>query len=230
VYSGKYNESLLINKSIVVCGQERNTTIIEGGDNIYMSVILNGANVEFKRFRVERHFYGIYLSDCVQCLVSETSVGSCYWGISIGATCDSIIVSNNTIQDCTFGMSILSSKNITISCNIIDGDNEGKGYGIDIESSYRNTIKRNTIMNYLIGINFEFSRFTIIQENNFFSNDGYDAFFMNSFFSVWKQNYWDSPHLFPKIILGSYYFGGFWAIPYLNFDWHPVQEPYDIPG
>jgi parallel beta-helix repeat protein len=233
VYSGRYNESLLINKSIVVCGQERNTTIIEGGDNIYTSVRIVGANIVFKRFRVERRWganHGIYLSDCLQCEVSETSVRSCSYGILVLSNCDSVIVSNNTIRNCTFGISLGSSKNITMIGNVIDGDGDGQGYGIEMEESYKTTIIRNTIMNYLLGMYLTYSRFTVIQENNFFSNDDRDAVFMNSFFSAWKQNYWDRPHRFPKIILGSYYFGGFRFIPYLNFDWHPAQEPYDISG
>lgn len=234
VYSGRYNESIFINKSIVVCGQERNTTFIEGGANPYTFVRIVGANVVFKRFRIEKPLggliHGIYLSDCVQCQVSETSVKFCSFGIEILSNCDSVIVSNNTIRNCTSGISLESSKNITMIDNVIDGEVEGLGYGIETEKSYKTTIIRNTIMNYLLGIYLTNSRFTVIQENNFFINDDRDAVIMNSFFSVWKQNYWDRPHRFPKIIIGSYYFGGFMFIPYFNFDWHPAQEPYDLPG
>jgi hypothetical protein len=57
MYSGRYNESIFINKSIVVCGQERNTTFIEGGANPYTFVRIVGANVVFKRFRIETSWW-----------------------------------------------------------------------------------------------------------------------------------------------------------------------------
>jgi hypothetical protein len=44
----------------------------------------------------------------------------------------------------------------------------------------------------------------------------------------WNQNYWNQPSILPKIIPGRLGLGG--RIPFINFDWHPAQEPYDIPG
>ncbi|MBA7636881.1 hypothetical protein ES703_44509 [subsurface metagenome] len=52
----------------------------------------------------------------------------------------------------------------------------------------------------------------------------------------WDNNYWNRPRLLPKVILGSGEIVFKWGIiffipfPIIEFDWHPAQEPYDIPG
>lgn len=49
----------------------------------------------------------------------------------------------------------------------------------------------------------------------------------------WSRNYWDRPRLLPKPIIGTRRIvineDLFLDIPWVNFDWHPAQEPYDIP-
>ncbi len=42
----------------------------------------------------------------------------------------------------------------------------------------------------------------------------------------WNGNYWNKPRSFPKIIFGS--LPPFGRMPWLHFDWHPAQGPYDI--
>jgi len=44
----------------------------------------------------------------------------------------------------------------------------------------------------------------------------------------WDSNYWDKWIGFgPKLIFGRIGLNG--LIPWVNFDWHPAEEPYDIP-
>ena len=40
------------------------------------------------------------------------------------------------------------------------------------------------------------------------------------------ENYWNRPRFLPKPIFGSRGFIG--IIPWVQFDWHPAKEPYDI--
>ncbi len=231
VYSGWYNESILINKSIILSGQDRDTTIITGGEDSEV-IRIQESDVEFKRFTIQKHnetnIIGIMISDCWSSHIYENTVKSCYFGILVTES-ESLIVSNNTILDCSYGIVNVITGNVTITDNRIDGN--GEGSGIEVQATmFKNYIKRNTITNNSLGINLLFTFFTIVQENNFLENQQ-QAFFISSFFSVWHQNYWNQSHILPKLIPGQ--FGGMLIhrrIPLINFDWRPAQEPYDPSG
>ena len=72
-------------------------------------------------------------------------------------------------------------------------------------------------------------------ENNFIGNH-FDASFEVTplSFNLWYNNYWDDwRSILPKPIYGYKIIDfGFFGIEYLwiNFDWHPSREPYDIGG
>jgi len=230
VYSGLYNENIEINKSIVVSGQDRNTTFIVG-ENDSQIIQISDCSVEFKRFTVQKHnntnLIGITIDNCWSSHIYENYVKSCDIGISIDFS-ESIIVSNNTILNCTLGIWDVVTRNVTITDNRIEGNR--KGIGIEVELTiFKNYIKRNSIANNSVGVYLFFALFSVVRENNFIGNQQQASFF-DSFFSVWHQNYWNQSHLSPKLILGGV--GSQWIpprIPIINFDWHPAQEPYDIP-
>jgi parallel beta-helix repeat protein len=231
VYSGLYNENIVINKSIVVSGQDRNTTIIMGGNNSEI-IQIKESSVEFKGFTIQKYneanVIGIMIRGCWSSHIYENNVKSCYYGILV-AESESLTVSNNTILDCSYGIVNVIIGNVTITENRIDGN--GEGSGIEIQATmFKNYIKRNSITNNSFGINLIFTLGTVVQENNFLRNKQ-QAFFTSSFFSVWHQNYWNQSHILPKIILGQ--FGGMLVhrkIPLINFDWRPAKEPYLSPG
>jgi parallel beta-helix repeat protein len=224
VYSGWYNESVIINKSIFVYGEGRDTTFIGRGEDPYTAVRIVHSNVEFKRFTVLHGGHGIYINGCVGGQISENYVKDGAYGIMV-LDSDSVIVSNNTIHDYLEGVYIGSSKNVIIRGNVIDG---GEGVGIDVWGFKKISIKRNTIKNYLNGISLNDAFFSVVQENNFLNIDEFDARFGSSFFTVWQRNYWNQSRLLPKVIHG--WLGhGLIPIPWFNnYDWHPAQEPYDI--
>jgi parallel beta-helix repeat protein len=231
VYSGWYNESIDIKKSIVVCGEDRSTTFIVG-ENQSEIVHIDETSADFKRFTVESRYNefinGIYISDCWSVNISENNVKNCEYGILITSS-ESLIVSNNTILDCSSGIVNVITGNVTITQNRIDGN--GKGSGIEVQAAmFKNYIIRNSITNNTVGINLLFTLFTVVQENNLLENQ-LPAYFTSSFFSKWQQNYWNKTHILPKIIPGQ--FGGMIIhkrIPFVNFDWKPAREPYDIRG
>jgi parallel beta-helix repeat protein len=231
VYSGLYNESILLNKSITLLGEDQDTTLIIGSNESEI-VHIDDTSAVFKRFTVdsqENEFInGIYISDSWAVHITETTVRSCEYGILITSS-ESLTISNNTLQNCSSGIIGVIVGNVTVSGNIIDGN--GEGSGIEIQAAmFKNYIRRNSITNNTVGINLVFTLFTIIQENNLLQNQQ-QAFFTTSFFSKWQQNYWNTSRILPKIIPGQ--FGGMiihkW-IPFLNFDWKPAKAPYDIQG
>lgn len=222
VYNGWYNESLFINKSISVNGQDRDKTFIGLGNNPYTFVrIDNAKNVEFRRFTIEQHKVsldqGFYISECSNCQIAENCIRNREEGIRILRS-KSINVSNNIIQYCTFGIEMSHTK-ATIEENIIDGNEKGYGIGVYITENI-NIIRRNTIKNNLYGINLYNALFTIITKNNFLQNTGTSAVTHNSFLSVWVHNYWNRPRILPKIIFG---------IP-PGIDVRPSLLPFDIGG
>lgn len=232
VYSGIFNENIVINKSISLIGQDRDTTKILGANGTEI-IRLQDCSAELTGFTIEKfnkiNDVGIILTDCWNCYIHKNKVISCGTGLLMGDT-DSTVISNNTIFNCTTGMFISFIANITITHNRIEGNGKGSGielWGVAFGILYKNYITRNSIMNYSLGLDLFGAWSVFIQQNNFLGN-AQDAAFMLSFLNKWNQNYWNQPSILPKIIPGRLGMRG--QIPVINVDWHPAQEPYDIPG
>lgn len=229
VYSGLYYENILINKSIVVCGENRDTTCILGGNESEI-VRINESSVELMGFTIQKYnetnVIGIMILRCLSGFIHDNYVKSCYYGILV-AESESLVISNNTILSCSYGIENVITGNLTIRGNHIDGNR--KGSGIEVQATFfRNYIHHNNITNNMIGISLIFTLFSDIRENNFIENQ-LQAFFVSSFLNVWHRNYWNHSQILPKIISGQ--FGGMIInrkIPLINIDWRPAQEPYDI--
>ena len=88
--------------------------------------------------------------------------------------------------------------------------------------SNTNTITYNAISSSKIGIFYPEARYNKIFCNNIEKNK--ISVFFHSFPNTWDNNYWGRTRLFPKLIFGYILF-----IPWIQFDWHPSKEPYDIP-
>ena len=117
----------------------------------------------------------------------------------------------------TFGAPLgLFAHNIVQNCSV----------GIDVWAG-GGTVRDNTIQNCQTGIKVGTTYGITFSHNNFLNNH-LDAKFMNAFLLHWEENYWGRPLFRPKIIPGYF---TFWyiLIPWINVDWHPAKEPYDIP-
>jgi len=231
VYSGLYNENIVINKSISLIGQNRDTTRILGVNGTEI-IRLQDCSVELTGFNIQKYnetnSAGISITNCWDCHIHDNNITSCEIGILMGST-DSTIISNNTIFNCSNGISIILIANITITHNRIEGNGKSTGIalsGVAFGIQYKNYITRNSIVNNSLGLFLQGAWSVIIQENNFIGNQK-DAFFLFSFFNKWNQNYWNQPSILPKIIPGRLGLRG--LIPLINFDWHPAQEPFIIP-
>jgi parallel beta-helix repeat protein len=123
----------------------------------------------------------------------------------------------------------------TIKDNIIMYNNEG----IELRGS-QNVLTNNQIANnYNFGLYLFYASLCLVQLNNFINNQKHTGFEIfsrkgNQFLS----NYWDNSLGFgPKAIFGMRYiqfFVDYWgnplylSIPWVQFDWHPAKEPYNI--
>jgi len=98
---------------------------------------------------------------------------------------------------------------------------EGNDIGIWLCRSNNNTIYRNNFSsNDFIGLwLWHSSEKNIIIGNNFINNSIHALNHDSECINIWDQNFWDD-----NFILKSQY-----RIFNLRYDWHPAQEPYDIP-
>jgi len=147
-------------------------------------------------------------------------------------------ISDNLIRHSTINILLHWSCENTINNNLIENP-LGQGIYVFFMSHY-NIISNNTFDNSSIEIEANGNKIIC---NNFVNYPRYAYFVVhNQFFTPqfnynkFDRNYWDnwiglkytSFSKFPKVIVGS--FDRIIRIPVFAFDWHPAQEPYDIPG
>ena len=145
-----------------------------------------------------------------------------YYGIMLGYGHNT--VSGNIIDKCPTGICFWGGSNNTIVGNRISNCSE---FGIDIGGGGLNTFQFNTIENNQLGLHIYMSVLNRIKQNNFINNTyqagynlGLSLMAGNRFF----RNYWDRPRLLPYPIKGTVLL----IVPWVQFDWRPAQEPYDI--
>ena len=178
--------------------------------NTYVGIMIvasNNCKISNSIFNSHKR-YGIFLTHSNNNNVTINIVSNSNTGIALDASEDNVIFWNTISSNKDIGIHIYveSNGNTILSNNI--KENEGKeGYesgSIFLDSSSNNKI------NY----------------NNFLSNKkGYYFLFCTS--NNWNGNYWDKPRIFPKIIMGRT-LGKIILWPWINIDWRPAKEPYDI--
>ena len=232
--SSPYHETITLRLAVNLQGENKETTIINGGGNLQvLSVSASSANISHFTFTNSDIgilgslnnsviFDNIFLTDQAGIglfkssdnSISENVIGpSIYYhevGIVLTDNCYNNIISRNSVQKCYVGIGLQAK------CN-------------------RNTIRDNIMSNNYYGVNLYYVFLNIIEKNNFMNNNK-SAYFVISFFNRWTKNYWDDwSGRGPKAIAGlCTYPWDPWndtkGIPYLNFDWRPTKEPYNIPG
>ena len=255
VYSGIYNESIIINKTINLVGENKYSTIIDGSDSEIVVTVRSNSSL-IRNFTIRhnistqktQNLTGIYLpSGCWGNDMSNniiTNNSNC--GILIHCSCRTCI-HGNIIQFNGEGVCIvnkiegLSSNYIVITCHNMIHHNKivsNENYGIYLEGTLHNEILNNTLMNN--GISSE-----PLNSNN-------NAFFKICRYTTWEGNYWGKPCT-KKYIYGTHGPIFLWlpdfsdgiisgivfpsrnylaiiniGIPIPDIDENPAQEPYDI--
>ncbi len=240
VYEGCYFENLIVDKSIRLIGEDRNSTIIDAhreGDVI----AIHADFVNLKGFKIINSgsgCMGIQLNSNYN-YIANNNIKYNDWGIRLEWFISNYnIIYRNNISYNSAGLFIPSCNNNNISENIIYLN---YNYGISLYSSGSNNIvSRNKIMlNTVYGIKLkgdpDHKNDSFVHNyitNNVFIENGKDArIYTYNFISIisntWRGNYWNKPRFLPKLIVGLFWNKGF-NFPIFNVDWHPAQEPYDI--
>ena len=265
VYSGIYYETINVHKSIILQGQDKNSTIIDGKSTTGNIIEIRKSNTQIIGFAVRNANnnlgtgiciissnnaildniitdvrYGIFFkgpwrlgfSNCIisNCIISRTDVGIYLEYVEKNKIYNNRILKNND------GIQLFDSADYNIiNNNLFENNIRGIEFCLHfmLDMNRYNTITLNNFIRNYIGILFDGTNFyNNISYNNFIKNIISLTFFEHSYPALFprndiNQNYWDRPRLLPKIIFGLKHF--IIDFPWIQFDWHPANEPYDIP-
>lgn len=120
VPSGIYTENLIINKSITLEGQHKDTTTIDGGGIGHVIFVDNTEDVTISGFTIQNSgSYGVFLNNS-----------------------DNVEINNNIVTGNGYGIKLLNSDYNTIESNNINNNTRGIG----LTASDENTIESNDIV------------------------------------------------------------------------------------
>jgi parallel beta-helix repeat protein len=229
--SSPYYENVVVDKSIALIGEDKQTTVIcyAGGNNA--PIFLQADGVTVQRFTMSRSFYGIRI-ESNDCIIENNIITANVVGMYIFKG-NNTLVEGNVISNNSDGVHIVFTKDNVISRNIISfntchGVNLGTGRtlvtlnnissngqdGVLIGGDNNTILKNNIADNGLYGINIWNSRKNSVLQNNIYNNrwgnarvqvDSWFVLLLRPFDHTWDKNYWGRPYQFPKAIMGSKY-------------------------
>jgi parallel beta-helix repeat protein len=158
VREGTYAESFTINKTIALLGEDKATTVIDGGrTGTPVTVVADHANVS--RFTIQNGYsiphirYGIDLLNCQHVTISDNVVSHNDVGIGVNNVNDSTIT-GNSLSDNWRGMSIsFAWLNQVLNNTIFGSEEEGISMGMEADSNtvYNNEVSNNSLNGISMG-------------------------------------------------------------------------------
>jgi parallel beta-helix repeat protein len=190
VHDGTYSEDIVVNKSVSLIGEDRDTAIIVG----YMAINIisvTADNVVIRGFTIMKSittppYTGILISSAGN-RIERNKIISNYDGLGLSQLSSNNVISDNILSDNQDGISLLSSINNVFSGNtILNSVNDG----VSLAFSDNNIFSGNTFSNNLIGIEAYSS-----SNNTFFHNNLRDSVQMSGdSVNVWSYggegNFW----------------------------------------
>jgi parallel beta-helix repeat protein len=226
-----YNDGLLLRDTRVTTVSNN---IVNGKSLVYLDGISH---------KTIDHAGQVILIECNNITVQNQGLNNTVIGVQLLQTNCCHISENNISSNNIDGIWFWKSNDNKIIHNIITNNHYN---GINLEYSDRNTISRNNIKNNEYGIRFyddiewgwefpETSKSNRITRNNIYHNTQEEAFFHNSLFNQWNNNYWGKHRLFYPV-KGEIYLERGWHmgsppsidLSIFRFDWYPANAPYDI--
>jgi parallel beta-helix repeat protein len=172
VYNGTYYEHVVVNKTVALIGENKSTTIIDGGGTGIV-VRSNVSDVEIRGFTIQN---GGDFPDS---------------GISIGS-CINNTIHDNIIRDNPYGITLIGSNGCSVINNLIMNCSWA---GIQIKDSSNNDIYENTMAynSYGVWITSPTSLNSEFYHNNFIDNlNSPQSFGLNiTWDNGTEGNYWD---------------------------------------
>ena len=150
VHSGTYYEHLVVDKSLLIIGEDQNTTIVDGGGN-WTIVEIAADNVTLKGFTLQHAGVGVLLeAEKEGTVLAENKISFTITHAVYGDRCGSAAIENNTITlNSGDGIFLYASKPSIIDNNLIISN--GKD-GMRIRYSSNNTVTANFVQANTNGI------------------------------------------------------------------------------
>ena len=170
VYNGTYYENVLINKTIALIGEERNTTIIDANDNGGVMTI-HANNVSINHFTIQNagyHANGIYVNSNGNHVTNTTIFNNRNVGIWINDNSHSNTISHSYFSGNSYGLLTLTAcSNNTINNNVFTNNN----HGLKIEESSDTTLYNNKLYDNSNNQAYIYRSSNITISNNHFEDD-----------------------------------------------------------
>jgi parallel beta-helix repeat protein len=174
VYNGTYHERLIIEKSLVLTGENKNNTIIDGGENQFV-VILLADHITLSGFMITHSekkfpFAGIYVRSDYN-TISNNILTDNFYGMQLGYSAGYNLITDNTIfHNGRCGVYFNHSSNNRFIGNIVN-NHPVNGFGL-FEFSNSNTITNNTFSeNQYSGVNIRESYDNVVVGNTFIQDN-----------------------------------------------------------
>jgi len=222
--SSPYYENLIISKSIILIGEDKNSTIIDGFRKNDVIFILT-SNIEIRQFTIvnsSENGIGIYVYKYANYVkITDNIIKGNYRGIYLYNPGYHLI----NPQEKHIG----PNENFLVKNLIINNT-----IGISLHGSNNNIIKKNWIENNSCGITITMDDYPTAPPSlgnritkNVFIDNNKNAF--DECNNRWISNYWDDWiglkykifRFFPYRIPGSYRF-------MVNLDWFPIKNPTEV--
>ena len=185
VDAGTYNESITISKSLTILGSGIGNTIISGdGIQSYVVTIdadnttINGFTLQMSSVGGSDYIVKIFASNVI---VSNNIIkgdgGSVETGISTSSSNSNIIISGNTVSNCSYSTIAMGAFNSTISANTVFGSTSAGGIEIYSNSNGNVSIYNNIIYDFpnTAGIQISTEIGSTPDNNNIYNNTIYSC-------------------------------------------------------
>jgi len=217
-------------------------------NNIYNNYIFSGDSAGIQLINSSRNYiskntiidgwFGIYIDGENNHVTCNNINKIRYECLTISGNTNFIYENIINNSECGIELRINAKNNDIYENNIKSCD-----YGISLSGAINNNIHRNNIIDCIVGVYyFYYSYKNKIYENNFIGNEHHGNWTiylreipLKNSRNIWDKNYWEKPLLLPKFIKGYIIIYIYWypynirICPSFQIDWHPAQEPYDIP-
>jgi len=183
VYNGVYYENVVVNKTLNLIGEDRDSTIIDGGGSGDV-VKVSADSVNVSGFRIKNSgpivYYdaGLDLRSSNNIIVGNDIQDNNEHGIVIYYSSNNIVSDNNIIDNGYIGIYLIHSSGNTIQLSLI----EGNKFGIYMSESANNIISGNNISSNSwdgsgVGILLQYGSKNNIITKNVIASNGYKGMF-----------------------------------------------------